>query len=193
MPFCHLQYSSATYPPSSLNIMHPHDVLHPTPLRDLKRTITDLESDSEPASKRTRPPPDQLPTPPYSIQDGHPEQFSHLCDTSDWRERLRLSLLRPLDNRYPPTTKQVTVNPQLRAWLDAVPYPRAISCPASSRIRSPPSCPFRSDNVQLKRPQSCEARFDLIRHKWPASGSDPKPKRARLTLTALQNMSQQEP
>ena len=118
---------SATHPPSSLNIMHPHDVLHPTPVRDLKRTVTDLEFGSEPASKRTRLSPDQLPTPPYSTQDGHPEQSSRLCDSSDWRERLKSSLLRRLDNHYSPTTKQLTANPQLRAWLDAVPYPRADS------------------------------------------------------------------
>lgn len=190
-PF-HLQSPSATHPPSSLNIMHPHDVLHPTPVRDLKRTVTDLEFGSEPASKRTRLSPDQLPTPPYSTQDGYPEQSSRLCDSSDWRERLKSSLLRRLDNHYPPSTKQLTANPQLRAWLDAVPYPRADSCPASPHIFSQPSCPSRSDYVELKRPQSCEARFDLVRHKRPVSGSDPKPKRPRLTLTALQNMSQQE-
>ena len=102
---------SATHPPSSLNIMHPHDVLHPTPVRDLKRTVTDLEFGSEPASKRTRLSPDQLPTPPYSTQDGHPEQSSRLYDSSDWRERLKSSLLRRLDNHYSPTTKQLTANP----------------------------------------------------------------------------------
>ena len=171
--------------------MHPHDVLHPTPVRDLKRALTDLEFDSEPASKRTWLSPNQLPTPPYSTQDEHPEQPSPLCDSSDWRERLKSSLLRPLDNHYPPTTKQLTANPRLSAWLDAVPYPRADSCPAT-RAFSPLSCPSRSGYVELKRPQSCEARFDLVRCKQPASGSDPKPKRTRLTLTALQKMSQKE-
>ncbi len=168
-----------------------HDVLHPTPVRDLKRTLTDLEFVSEPASKRTRLSPDQLPTPPYSSQDGHPEQSSALCDSPDWREWLKSSLLRPLDH-CPPTTKQLTADPQLSAWLDAVPYPRADSCPASPCIFSPPNCPSRSDYVEFKRPQSCEACLDLVRHKWPASGSDPKPKRAQLTLTTLQKLSQQE-
>ena len=177
---------------SSLNVMHPHDVLYPTPVRDLKRTVTDLELGSELASKRTRLSPDQLPTPPYSIQNGHTEQSSRLCDSSDWRERLKSSLLRPFDNHYSPTNKQLTANPQLRAWLDAIPYPRADSCPAISPIFPPPSCPSRSDYVELKRPRSCEARFDFARHKRPASGSNPKSRRAGLTLTALQNMSQQE-
>jgi len=170
--------------------MHPQDVLHPTPVRDLKHTLTNLEFDSEPASKRTRLS-DQLPTPPYSSQDGHPEQSSTLSDSSDWRERLKSSLLRPLEH-CPPTTKQLTANRQLSAWLDAVPYPRADSCPATPRIFSPPSCSSRSDYVEFKRPQSCEACFDLDRHKRPANDSDPKPKRARLTLTTLQKMSQQE-
>jgi len=172
--------------------MHPHNVLHPTPMRDLKRTLTDLESDSEPASKRTRLSLGQLPTPPYSTKDDHPEQFSFLCDSLHWRERLKSSLLRPLNSHYPPTTKQSTANPQLSAWLDAVPYPRADSCPASPHTFSPPDPPSRSDPVELQRPQSCEARFDLVRHERPASGLNPKPEHARLTLTALQEMSQQE-
>lgn len=172
--------------------MHHHEVLHPTPVRNLKRTLIDLEVDLEPASKRTRLSLDQLPTPPHSIQDRYPEQLNSLCDSSDWRERLKSSLLKPLDNHYPHTTKQLTANPRLSAWLDAVSHPRADSCPASPRIFSLPSSPFGSHYVQLKRPQSCEARFDLVRHKRPASGLDPKPKRARLTLTALQRMSQQE-
>ena len=171
--------------------MHPRDVLHPTPIRDLKRTITDLEYDSEPVSKRTRLSPDPLPTPPYSTQDGHPEQSSPLCNPSDWRQRLKSSLLRPLDYHYPPTTEQLTANPQLSAWLDAVPYPRADSCPASPHIFSPPSCPSRSSYIELRRPQSCEAYFDLVRHKRPVSDSNPKPKRARLTSITLQKMSQQ--
>ena len=185
------QSSSAIHAPSSLNTMHPHDVHYPTPVRDLKRTLTDLEFVSEPANKRTRLSPNQLLTPPYWSQDEHPEQSSALSDSSDWRERLKSSLLRPLDHCQP-TIKQLTANPQLSAWLDAVPYPRADSCPASPRIFSPPSCPSRSDYVELKRPRSCEACFDLVRHKRPASGSDSKPKRARLTLTTLQIMSQQE-
>ncbi|KAL9626382.1 MAG: hypothetical protein Q9164_007887, partial [Protoblastenia rupestris] len=168
-----------------------HNVFHPTPVRDLKRTLTHLAFDSEPASKRIRLSLDQLPSPPHSTRDGHPELSSRLCDSSDWRERLKSSLLRPLDNRSPPTTKQLTANPHVRAWLDPVPFPRADSCPASPRIFSRPNCPSRSDYVELKRPQSCEARFDLVRHKRPASGSDSKPNRARLTLAALQNMSQQ--
>ena len=172
--------------------MHPHDVLHPTPVRDLKRNVTDLESNSEPVSKHTRLSLDQLPTPPYSTQDGHPEPSSSLCNSPDWRERLKLSLLRPLENDYPPTTKQLTANPQLSAWLDAVPCPRADSCPASPRIFSPPICPSRSDYIELRRPQSCEAHFDLVRHKRPASGLNPERKRARLTSIALQKMSQRE-
>ena len=92
--------------------MHPRDVLRPTPIRDLKRTITDLEFDSEPVGKRTRLSPDQLPSPPCSTQDGHPEQSSPFCNSSDWRERIKSSLLRPLDSQYPPTTKQFTANPQ---------------------------------------------------------------------------------
>ena len=172
--------------------MHPYDILHPTPVRHLKRIVSDLEFGSEPASKRTRLSPDQLPTPPYRAQDEHPEQSSRPCDSSDWRERLKSSLLRRRDNHYLPTTNQFTANPQLRAWLDSVPCPRAESCPAIPRIVSPPSCPSRSDYAGFNRPRSCEARFDFVRHKRSASGSDPKPKRPRLTLTALQNMSQQE-
>ena len=171
--------------------MDPHDVLHPTPIRDLKRTIADLEFDSEPASKRTRLSPDPLPTPPDSTQDGHPEQSSPLCNPSDWRGRLKSSLLRPPDYHYQLTTEQLTANPQLSAWLDAVPYPRANSCPASSRIFSPPSCPSRSNYIELRRPQSCEAYFDLVGHKRSASDSNSELKRARLTSITLQKMSQQ--
>ena len=178
--------------------MRSHDVLCPTPVRDLKRTLTDLESDSEPARKRTRLLSDPLPTPPYSIQDQQSKQSSPLCDSLDWRKRLKSSLLRPLEHQYPPATKQLTANPQLSAWLNAVPCPRADSCPASPRPFSPPSCSSQSDHVELKRPQSCEARFDLVRPKRPASGSvaldstDPKRKRARLTSMALQELSQQQ-
>lgn len=172
--------------------MHHHEVLHPTPVRNLKRTLIDLEVDLEPASKRTQLSLDQLPNPPHSTQDRYPEQLNSLWDSSDWREWLKSLLLKPLDNHYPHTTKQLTANPRLSAWLDAVSHPRADSCPASPRIFSLPSSPFGSHYVQLKRPQSCEARFDLVRHKRPARGLDPKPKRARLTLTALQKMSQQE-
>ena len=185
-------YLSATHPPSSLNVMHPYDVLHPTPVRHLKRTVSDLEFGSEPASKRARLSPDQLPTPPYPTHDEHPEQSGRPCDSSGWRGRLKSSLLRRRDNHYPSTTKQLTANPQLRAWLDSVPCPRAESCPASPHVVFPSSCPSRSDYLEFKRPQSCEARFYFVRHKRSASGSDPKPKRPRLTLTALQNMSEQE-
>ena len=123
--------------------MHPHDVLHPTPVWDLKRTLVDLESSSEPASKRTRLSPDQLLTPPYSSRDRHPEQSSTLNDFSDWRERLKSSLLRPLDH-CPPTIRQLTADPQLSAWLDAVAFPRADSCLASHRTFPPPSRPSQS-------------------------------------------------
>lgn len=95
--------------------MHHHEVLHPTPVRNLKRTLIDLEVDLEPASKRTRLSLDQLPTPPHSTQDRYPEQLNSLCDSSDWRERLKSSLLKPLDNHYPHTTKQLTANPRLSA------------------------------------------------------------------------------
>jgi len=185
------QSSFASHSPSSLNTMHPHDVLHSTFVRDLKHTLIDFEFVFELASKRTRLSPNQLSTSPYSSQDGHPEQSSTLNDSSDWRERLKSSLLRPLDH-CSPTTKQLTTNPQLSAWLDAVPYPRADSCPASPRIFSPSSCPSLSNYVEFKRPQSCEACFDLVRHKRSTNDSDSKPKRARLTLTTLQKMSQQE-
>lgn len=176
--------------------MQPRHVLHPTPVRDLKRTITNLEFDSEHASKRIRLLPDQLPTPPHSTQGGHPGQSSRLCGSSDWRERLRRSLLSPLiNNQCPPAAQQLAANPQLRVWLDAVPYPRAESCPASARIFSRPSCrPSRSDHAEPRRSQSCEARFDLVRHARPTIGigSDPNPRRSRLTVKALQKMSQQE-
>ena len=183
--FVHLQLILLQF----LNIMHPHDVLHPTPVRVLKRTVTDLEFGSEPASKRTRLSPDQLPTPPYTTQQGHPKRSSRPSDSSGWRERLKSSLLRRLDDHYPSTNKQLTASPQLRDWLDTIPCPRAGSCPANSHIFSSLPYPFRSDYIELKRSQSCEARFDLVR---PTSALDPKPKRARLRLTALQNMSQQE-
>ena len=132
--------------------MHPHNVLHPTPIRVPKRTIADLEFDPEPVSKRIRLSPDQLPTPPY-----------------------------------------FTNNPQLSAWLDAVPDPRADSCPAGPRVLWPSSCPSQLDDIELRRPQSCEAHFDLVRHKRPASGSYAKSKRAPLTSIVLQEMSQQRP
>jgi len=185
------QSSSATHPPSSLNTMHPHDVLHSTLVRNLKRTLIDLEFVSKPASKRTRLSPDQLPTPPYSSQDGHLEQSSTLSDSSDWRERLKSSLLRPLDH-CSSTIKQLTTNSQLSAWLDAVSYSRVDFCLVSSRIFSSSSCSSRSNYVEFKRSQSCEACFDLVRHKRSTSDSNSKFKRARLTLTTLQKMSQQE-
>ncbi len=172
--------------------MHPHNVLHPTPMRHLKRTLIDFEFDSEPTSKRIRLSPDQLPTPPNSTQDEHPPQPNSLCDSSDWREWLKSSLLRPLDTHCLPTTKQLTANPHLSAWLDAVPYPRADSCPSSPCTFSPPTYPSQSNHIELNRSQSCEARFGLVRHKRPASSSDLNPEHVRLTFTALQKMSQQE-
>lgn len=184
---------------SPSNAMSSHVVLCPTPVRDFKRTLAELDFDSEPASKRTRLSPNPLPTPPYSTQNEHPKQSSPFCDPPDWRQRLKSSLLRPLDNQYRPRTKQLRANSQLSAWLNAVPYPRSDSCPASPHTYSPPSCSSLSDHIELERPQSCPAHFDLVRHKRPASGSfaldsiEPKRKRARLTLTALQEMSQQQP
>lgn len=171
-----------------------HDVLCPTPVRALKRTLADLDSDSEPVSKRTRLSPDPLPTPPYSTQNEHPQQSSPLCAIPDWRQRLKSSLLRPLNNQYRPPIKQLPADSQLTAWLNAVPYPHSDSCPASPHIYSPPSC-----SSELERSQSCPAHFDLVRPKRPASGSfaldsiEPKHTRARLTLTALQKMTQQQP
>lgn len=165
--------------------MHSYDILHPTPVRHLKRRVTELEFDSEPVSKRTRLSPDQVPT-PHSTQDGR------LYDSLNWRERLKSSLLGALDQYNPPTFKSPTANLRLRAWLDAVPYPRADSCPANPRVFSPPSCLPQSDDYEVKRPASCGARLELSRHKRPASGSDPIFKRARLTLTSLQDMSRQE-
>ncbi|MCJ1251831.1 hypothetical protein MMC30_009069 [Trapelia coarctata] len=179
--------------------MSSHHVLCPTPMRDLKRTLAELNFDSEPASKRIRFSPNPLPTPPYSTQTEHPKQSSPLCDPPDWRQRLKSSFLRPLNNQYRPSTKQPRANSQLSAWLNEVPYPRSNSCPASPHTYSPPSCSSLSDHIKLERPQSCPAHFDLFKPKRPASGSfainsiEPKRKRARLTLTALQEMSQQQP
>ena len=171
--------------------MHPHHVLHPTPRRDLKRTVANLEFDSEPASKRIRLSPDQLPTPPYSIQERHPEQSDPLRNPPNWRQWLKSSLLRSVRNHYPPTTNQFAPNPPLSAWLDAIPHPRPNSCPASPRIIWPTSCPSRSDYIELKRPKSCEAHFDLVMYERPTSGLDPKRKPARLTSIPLQKMSHQ--
>ncbi|KAI4156832.1 MAG: hypothetical protein L6R39_000998 [Caloplaca ligustica] len=171
-------------------------VLCPTPIRSLKRTLTDLEVDYEPVSKRTRFSPGLFPTPPYSTQDEHLKESSPRCEISDWRDRLKSSLLRPLDVQDPSTTKQLAANPQLTAWLDAIPCPRTYSCPASPRTFSPPGRPHFPDHPELKRPRSCQAYFDLLWPKQPATGSfafdsaAPKGKRARLTLASLQTMSQ---
>ena len=165
----------------------------PTPVRHLKRTLADLDPDPEPASKRAR----LLPTPSYSTQDEHPKQNSPLCHSPDWRKRLKSSLLRPPDNQYRPAAKQLAASSQLSAWLDAVACPRSGSCPASPHTYSPPSCSSLSSPVALERPQSCPAHFGLVRPKQPASGSfaldsiEPTHKRARLTMAALQGMSQQ--
>ncbi|MCJ1395232.1 hypothetical protein MMC18_008115 [Xylographa bjoerkii] len=173
--------------------MGSHDVLCPTPVRDLKRTLADLDSDFEPASKRTRLPPNPLPTPPYSTKNEHSEQSKPLSDPPDWRHRLKSSLLRPLDTQYRPPIKQLPANSQLSAWLNAVPYHRSYS---SSAI--PYTCSLPSSLSELERPQSCPAYFDLVRPNRPASDSfaldfiEPKHKRARLTLTALQEMAQQQ-
>ncbi|MCJ1403355.1 hypothetical protein MMC11_006578 [Xylographa trunciseda] len=186
--------SFLVHPRLPLSAMSSHDVLCPAPVRDLKRTLADLDSDSKPAGKRTRLSPYSLPTPPYSTQNEHPKQSSPLCDPPDWRQRLKSSLLRPLDNQYRPPTKQPPANSQLSAWLNAVPYPRSDSCPTIPRTYSLPSC-----LSELERPQSCPAQFDLVRPERPASGPfavdfiEPKHKHARLTLTALQEMSKQQP
>lgn len=176
--------------------MSSHDIHCPTAVKDLKRTLADIDSDSESAAKRTRLSPNPLPTPPSSTQNEHPEQSSPLGDPSDWRQRLKSSLLRPLDNQYRPPTKQPTATSQVSAWLNAVPYPRSDSCPASPHKYSPPSYSPLSDHVKLERPQSCPAHFDLVSSKRPASDSfaldsiEPKRKRARLTFAALQEMSE---
>ncbi|KAL9013569.1 MAG: hypothetical protein Q9173_001747 [Seirophora scorigena] len=155
----------------------------------MKRTLAHLESSAEPTRKRTRLSPEQLPTPPstYSTQHDYPVQSSPLHDSSDWRKRLKASLLRPLDHPGPPTVQQIAASSQLSAWLNAVPFPRARSCPSDQQtILSPLESQVRPDSVELQRPQTCEARFDLVGHKRPESGSD------RLTLTALHTMPQPE-
>lgn len=158
--------------------MHSHNVLHPTPVRNLKRTLTHLEICSKSSSKRIRLSSDHLPTPPSSTPDGHSDQSNTLFEALNWRERLKSSLLRPLEN--PPSAKQLKINPELSAWLETVPFPRADSCPA---LLSQPGF------AVPRRPQSCEAHFEIVGYKQPESGSDPKSKRARLTLAALQKMS----
>ena len=171
--------------------MYSHDVLHPTPVRNLKRTLTDIEFVSELANKRIRLSSNQLSTSFYSSLNEHLEQFSIFSDSSNWRERLKSSLLRFLDH-CSSAIKQFTIDSQLSVWLDAVSYSRSDFCSVSSRIFSQLSCSSRSDYVEFKRSQSCEACFDLVRHKRSASDLNSKLKRARLTLTTLQKMSQQE-
>lgn len=156
--------------------MPSHVIFPPKPVGELKRTLTDSECDSGPASKRTRLSPDQLPTPPNSIKGDHLSQFNFLRDCPDWRQRLKSSLLKPLDTQHPPTTKPHTTNPCVDAWLNAVPYPRSFS---------PPSYASRPGQVERKGPKSCEARFDLGR-------SDPQPGGAKLTFATLQKMSRQD-
>ena len=195
--FCNPQNTSTTHPPSSSNIMCSYHVHSPTPVRHLKRTLADLDSDSEPPSKRTHLSQNSLPTPPNSTQDEHPKQSSPLCDSPNWRKRLKSSLLRPLDNQYRPAAKQLAASSQLSAWLDTVACPRPGSCPASPHIYSPPSYISLSGHAALERAQSCPAHFGLVRPKRPASGSfalgsiEPTHKRARLTVAALKGMSQQ--
>lgn len=164
-------------------------VLQPTPVRHLKRTLAHLESSAEPTRKRTRLSPEQLPTPPSTnpTQLDHPAQSSPLQDSSDWRKRLKSSLLRPLDNPGPHTVQQFAASSQLGAWLNAVPFPRARSCPSDQHIIfSPPESRVGPDAVELQRSQTCEARFDLVGDKPLANHPD------RLTLTALQTMPQPE-
>jgi len=110
--FSFKQSLSAIHSSLSLNTIHFYDVLYPTPVRNLKRTLIDFEFVFESANKRIRLSPNQLPTSFYSSQDEHSEQSSILSDSSDWRERLKLSLLRSLDY-CPSTIKQLTTNPQL--------------------------------------------------------------------------------
>ncbi len=169
--------------------MYHHDVLHSTFVRDLKRTLIDLELF---AIKRTRSSSDQLSTSSYSTQNEHSEKFNSLCDSSNWRKRLKSSLLKSLDKHYSSIIKQLTINSQLSVWLDAVSYSRVDFCSVNSRIFSSSSFSSRSNYIELKRSQSCEARFNLVRHKQSVRSSNSKSKRFRLTLTTLQKMSQQE-
>lgn len=53
--------------------MHPYDVLHSTLVRDLKRTLINLEYVFELASKRIRLSTNQLSTSLYSSQDEYPK------------------------------------------------------------------------------------------------------------------------
>lgn len=175
-----------------LNIMHSHNVLHLTLMRDLKCTLTDLEFNSELASKCTWLLLDQLSTSSYLTQDEHSEQFSFLCNSLNWQEWLKSSLLRPLDSHYLFTIKQVTVNSQLSAWLDAVLYSCTDFCSASPHTFLSLSCLSWSDHIELKHSQSCEAHFNLIKHKQSVSSLNLKLKHIRLTLMTLQKMSKQE-
>jgi len=77
------QSSFATHSSSSLNTMHSYDVLHSTLVRNLKRTLIDLEFVSKLASKRIRLSLDQLSTSFYSSQDEHSKQSSALSDSSN--------------------------------------------------------------------------------------------------------------
>ena len=171
--------------------MLPHDILQPTPVRNLKRTLTNVEFNLESASKRILLSLDQLSTPSNSAQDRYSEQLNPLWSSSNWREELESSFLRSFGNHRPHINKQLTIDLRLSAWLDTVSRPRASSCP-TNRIFSPPSSSSRSDYIQLQRPQNCEACIELVRHKKSASNLKSKPKRACLTVTAFQKMSQQK-
>lgn len=170
--------------------MHPFDVLHPTPVRYLKRTLSELEFGSKPSSKRIRLSPDHLPTPPSSTHEKHHKKSNIPYKFLNQKKPLKSSLFRPLVSHYLPSTNQPKANPRLSAWLETVPFPRASSCPATPYRVSPSSFSFLSDSVELKRPRSCEAHFELISHARPVSSSDPK--RTPLTLATLQNMSERQ-
>ena len=162
-----------------------HQVLQPTPVRHLKRTLANHESSAEPTRKRLacRQSHCQLLLPPIRPNKSI-MQSSPLGDSSDWRKRLKSSLLRP---QGPPTIQQFVANSQLSAWLNALPFPRARSCPSDQQtIISPPENRVRPDSVELRRPQTREARFDLVGHKRPTSRSD------WLSLTAFHTMPQPE-
>lgn len=173
----------ATLAPLPLSIMYPHEILHPMPVRYLKRKMTQFESNSEPASKRTQQSTDQMPA-LLSMENIYPEQHCCLCASLKGKERSKsilfepLESLEPLDNHQPPTIEYLTTNSQLKAWLDAIP---------DHRILSPSNgLPQSADPI---RPTSCEAESNFFQHQRPANDLDSIAQRAQLTSTALRNMA----
>ena len=150
-------------------------ILSPSPVRNLKRPLTDLDSDWEL--------PNPLPSSPYT----HPR-------LSNTGKRLKPSLLRAFDHQHRPAVRQLTADSNLSAWLNAVPDPRPISCPATQSALPNSS----AKSLEAERPGSCPPYFDLVRPRRATNGDlvpnsiEPNRKRARLTLTAFQEMSQQQ-